>query len=55
MVDPITIGLIIGVCTLAIERIASLLSRWKRLHSSCCLGRLELDMDDKIDPNKDKI
>jgi hypothetical protein len=54
MVDPITIGLIIGVCTLAIERIASLLSRWRRLHSSCCGGEMSLDMEDKLE-HKEKI
>lgn len=52
--DPITIALMVGVITLGIERIASLLSRWKRFHSSCCGGEVNLDMEDKLD-HKDKI
>jgi hypothetical protein len=52
--DPVTIALIIGLATLIVERSVSLLSRWKKLRSSCCGNDISIDMEDKIDP-KEKI
>ena len=43
MIDPITIGLLITVGTLLIERVYSIISKQRRFRSSCCGGEVEME------------
>lgn len=47
MIDPITIGLLITVGTLLIERVYSIVSKQRRFKSSCCGGQVEMEKENE--------